>query len=79
MFGENRYRTMSQPIPGGEDYASILEEIPGAFIFLGAAQPGIAPEKLESNHSNKAQYDEAVLADGAALLAALAFDALEKH
>ncbi|MFN5159618.1 MAG: M20 family metallopeptidase [Rhodoluna sp.] len=76
MFGENRYRTMSQPIPGGEDYASILEEIPGAFIFLGAAQPGIAPEKLESNHSNKAQYDEAVLADGAALLAALAFDEL---
>lgn len=79
MFGENRYRTMSQPIPGGEDYASILEEIPGAFVFLGAAQPGIAPEKLESNHSNKAQYDEAVLADGAALLAALAFDALSQH
>lgn len=79
MFGENRYRTMSQPIPGGEDYASILEEIPGAFIFLGAAQPGIPPEKLESNHSNKAQYDEAVLADGAALLAALAFDELGQH
>ena len=76
MFGEQRYRTMSQPIPGGEDYASILEEIPGAFIFLGAAQPGLAPHQLESNHSNKAQYDEAVLADGAALLAALAFDAL---
>ena len=76
MFGAERYRTMSQPIPGGEDYASIVEEIPGAFIFLGAAQPHLRPEQLESNHSNKAQFDEAVLADGAALLAALAFDTL---
>lgn len=76
MFGPERYMTMSQPIPGGEDYASIVEEIPGAFIFLGAAQPGLKPEQLESNHSNKAQFDEAVLADGAALLAALAFDKL---
>lgn len=79
MFGAERYRTMSQPIPGGEDYASIVEEIPGAFIFLGAAQPGLKPEQLESNHSNKAQFDESVLADGAALLAALAFDTLAEN
>jgi amidohydrolase len=76
MFGASRYVTMPQPIPGGEDYASILEEIPGAFIFLGAAYPGLKPEERESNHSNKAKYNEDVMADGAALLAALAFDAL---
>jgi hippurate hydrolase len=76
MFGPQRYFTMPAPIPGGEDYASILEEMPGAFIFLGAAYPGTKPEEREANHSNKAKYNEDVMADGSALLAALAFDAL---
>ncbi|NCA07591.1 MAG: amidohydrolase [Micrococcales bacterium] len=78
MYGEERYVTMAQPIPGGEDMASILEEIPGAFVFLGAAFPGIAAQDRQSNHSNKAKFDDSVLADGAALLAALAFDTLEE-
>ena len=76
MFGAERFYTMPAPIPGGEDYASILEEMPGAFIFLGAAYEGLKPEEREANHSNKAKYNEDVMADGAALLAALAFDAL---
>jgi hippurate hydrolase len=69
---------MDQPIPGGEDMASILEEIPGAFIFLSAADPNIPMEKRESNHSNKAVFDDSVLADGATMLAALAFDTLDE-
>jgi hippurate hydrolase len=78
LFGDARYITMDQPIPGGEDYASIVEVIPGAFIFLGAAYPGTTPAEREANHSNKAKFDEGVLADGAALLAALAFDTLDE-
>lgn len=78
MYGEQRYVSMEQPIPGGEDMASILEEIPGAFVFLGAAYPGIAPQDRQSNHSNKAKFDDSVLADGAALMAALAFDTLDE-
>jgi len=78
MYGEQRYVTMEQPIPGGEDMASILEEIPGAFVFLGAAFPGLAPQDRQSNHSNKAKFDDSVLADGAALMAALAFDTLDE-
>jgi hippurate hydrolase len=75
-FGQDRYEHMDQPIPGGEDYASILEVIPGAFVFLGAPDPTAEPQNLHANHSNKAVYDDSVLADGAALLAILAFDAL---
>lgn len=78
VFGEGRYENMDQPIPGGEDMASILEEIPGAFIFLSAADPSIPMEKRESNHSNKAVFDDSVLADGATMLAALAFDTLDE-
>ncbi len=75
-FGEDRYINMPQPIAGGEDFASILREVPGAFIFLGALADGESPETAQSNHSNKARFDDSVIGDGAALLAALAFDVL---
>jgi hippurate hydrolase len=78
VFGEGRYENMDQPIPGGEDMASILEEIPGAFVFLSAADPSIPMEKRQANHSNKAVFDDSVLADGATMLAALAFDTLDE-
>ena len=34
--------------------------------------------RRQSNHSNKAKFDDSVLADGAALMAALAFDTLDE-
>jgi hippurate hydrolase len=61
---------------GGEDMASIIEELGGAFVFLGAHKPGVDFMTAPVNHSNKAEFDDTVLADGAALLAALAFDHL---
>ena len=70
---------MLHPITGGEDFATILEHIPGAFIFLGAADPEVAMEDWQANHSNKARFNDDVLADGAAVLAAMAFDALSQH
>lgn len=78
LFGETSYETMDQPIPGGEDMASILEEIPGAFFFLSAGEKSIPNDKRQANHSNKAVFDDAVLADGATMLAALAFDTLDE-
>lgn len=76
LFGEGRYWDMPNPIPGGEDFASVLEEIPGAFIFMGAAPDGVDPRTAPSNHSNKALFDDEVLPLGAAFLAAMAFDTL---
>lgn len=77
-FGESRYFDMPTPMAGGEDMASIIEEMGGAFIFLGAHKPGVDFMNAPVNHSNKAEFDDSVLADGAALLAALAFDHLGK-
>ncbi len=76
LFGEGRYWDMPNPIPGGEDFASVLEEIPGAFIFMGAAPDGVDPRTAPSNHSNKAMFDDDVLPLGSAFLAAMAFDTL---
>lgn len=75
-FGEQRWVTLEHPIPGGEDFASILKQMPGAFIFLGACPPDIDHNTAPSNHSNRAVYDDSVLSDGAALLAGLALDIL---
>jgi hippurate hydrolase len=77
LFGEGRYWDMPNPIPGGEDFASVLEEIPGAFIFMGAAPDGVDPRTAPSNHSNRALFDDDVLPLGAAFLAAMAFDTLD--
>ena len=76
IFGPGRYLNLPTPIAGGEDFASIVQEIPGAFVFMGAAPLGTDPATAATNHSNKAVFDDAVLADGAALLAELAIDAL---
>jgi hippurate hydrolase len=73
--GDGRYFTMDAPMAGGEDMASIIDELGGAFVFLGACK---TDNFLDAaiNHSNKAEFDDSVLPDGAAVLAALAFSAL---
>jgi hippurate hydrolase len=78
LFGEGRYLDMADPIPGGEDFASVLDEIPGAFIFMGAAPDHVDYRTAPSNHSNKALFDDEVLPAGAAFLAAIAFDTLNQ-
>jgi hippurate hydrolase len=77
-FGPDRYWTMPDPIAGGEDFASVVDIIPGAFIFMGACPADVDPNTASTNHSNKALFDDSVLADGAALLASLAFDVLNE-
>ena len=37
LVGERGYQDMENPIAGGEDYASIVAEVPGAFVFVGPA------------------------------------------
>jgi hippurate hydrolase len=76
IFGAGRYINLPTPIAGGEDFASIVSEVPGAFVFMGACPPGTDHTTAATNHSNKAVFDDSVLGDGAALLASLAVDAL---
>lgn len=76
LVGEAGYIEMEKPIAGGEDYASIVAEVPGAFVFLGACPPEVDYTTAPTNHSAKAQFDDSVLPLGAALLAALAFEHL---
>ncbi len=71
IFGEKRYEPLAHPIMGSEDFSRVLNRVPGAYIFLGASKSedaSLAP----ANHSPRAAFDDAVVADGAALLAELA-------
>lgn len=73
MFGAERSVEMPTPIGGAEDFAAILHAVPGAFIFVGACPPDLDPSTAPYNHSNLARFDDSVLPDAAAYLAALAF------
>lgn len=72
LFGPGRYFVAPQPIMGSEDFSYVLEEVPGAFVFLGACPPDRDPATAPYNHSPEAVFDDDVLTDGAALYATLA-------
>ncbi|MFD1542594.1 M20 metallopeptidase family protein [Nonomuraea guangzhouensis] len=72
LFGPGRFLVTPQPVMGSEDFSYVLENVPGAFAFLGACPPDRDPAVAPYNHSPEAQFDDAVLPDGAALYATLA-------
>jgi amidohydrolase len=72
LYGSDAWRTMTSPVMGGEDFAYVLEKVPGAMFFLGASADGSDWTQCCGLHSNRMVLDEAVMARGAALHAALA-------
>ncbi len=70
LFGAERFEHLAAPIPAGDDYARLLELVPGAFLLLGAGVPD-ADGRTYPNHSPGVVFDTRVLADGAAALAAV--------
>jgi len=76
LFGSERSQLLRDPVMGSEDFSRVLEEVPGAYLFLGACvddDPLTAP----SNHSALARFSETVLPDAALLLASLAVRRLQ--
>ena len=72
MFGEDAWRTMDTPIMGAEDFAYVLEKVPGAMFFLGASHEGDDWRQCCGLHSNHMVLDDSVMARGAALHAGIA-------
>lgn len=78
LFGADRATTPEHPVTGAEDFSFVLQQVPGAFVFLGACPPDIDPLTAPTNHSALARFDDAVLADGAALYTELALRRLSR-
>jgi amidohydrolase len=78
LLGEERCLAQPNPMTGAEDFSFVLEQVPGAFLMLGACPPGADPATAPNNHATDAVFDDSVLAAGAALYAELALQRLAR-
>lgn len=76
MFGEAGWFDLPDPVAGAEDFSYVLEEVPGAYVFVAAAPPELDPETAAYNHSAQARFADDAVLSSAALLAGLALDRL---
>ncbi|UGT40855.1 peptidase dimerization domain-containing protein [Nocardia yamanashiensis] len=71
LFGPDL--STEHPTPGAsEDFAYILQRVPGTILTLGATPPHLDPTTAPDNHSPEAVFDDSVLWRQAALLTELA-------
>ncbi len=73
LYGQDFLGDLS-PLMGSEDFAMLMEKVPGVFGFLGCRNPAVGAEF--PHHNDKFAVDEAVLQRGAALYAQFAVDYL---
>jgi amidohydrolase len=71
LFGEENVVELTDSSMGAEDFAFFLEHVPGAFIWLGVGD-------VSGLHTPKFAFDEEILSQGSALLAALALKSLSE-
>ncbi|WP_436759015.1 M20 metallopeptidase family protein [Streptosporangium sp. V21-05] len=72
VYGERRFVEAPQPFTGSEDFSFVCDQVPSAFVALGACPADLDPGRAAYNHAPEARFDDAVLPDGAALYAELA-------
>lgn len=78
IFGENRVVILPSPMMGSEDFAFVLEEVPGTFVGLFATPKEMEGQPVEFNHSPRVIFDDSVLGDQAAALAVMAYGRLAR-
>ena len=72
LYGERGYIPSPAPVMGAEDWSYVLQRIPGCMVFLGVAPEGCNHHHAAPCHSNRMMLDEAAMANGIALYAAVA-------
>jgi len=74
--GADRVLRLPAPSMASEDFAYVLEEVPGTLLFLGARPRDIRPEGAPSMHSETAVFDDSILGLQAETLAAITWERL---
>jgi hippurate hydrolase len=77
LGGDGAYSHMAAPMMGAEDFSYVLQQVPGAMAFIGAAPSGSDPATNPPLHNTRMTIDEAVMARGVALHCAFAGAFLE--
>lgn len=78
LLGPDGFVPMADPVAGAEDFSYVLQQVPGAYLILGATPAGQDPATAAYNHAPEATFDDSVLPTAAAVLAALALDRLDE-
>jgi amidohydrolase len=76
LRGEHGWAVMP-PMMGAEDFSYVLQKLPGAMAFIGAAPEGSDPQTNPPLHNTKMTIDERVMAHGIAMHCAVAERFLE--
>lgn len=66
LLGDKATLEMPAPVMGAEDWSYVLQQVPGAMVFLGTRPKGVAPHEVAPNHSNRMVLDEDAMAVGIA-------------
>jgi hippurate hydrolase len=72
LFGPAGFQRLPDPIMGAEDFAYVLEKVPGAMFFLGVSHQGEDWQHCCGIHSTKMRVDESAMPLGSAFLAGIA-------
>jgi len=72
VLGPERFFQLPRPLTASEDFSHVADRRPAAYLLLGACSPDHPAGADVDDHSPLAVFDDSMLADGAALLAALA-------
>ena len=76
LLGEGKAVHLPSPAMGAEDFSYVLNQIPGAMVFIGGTPQGMNPATAAPNHSNRVMFDETAMAHGIALYSSLALRTL---
>ncbi|MDE2606652.1 MAG: amidohydrolase [Burkholderiales bacterium] len=70
LFGAGRVNTEAAPLPGSEDFAFMLEKVPGCYFLVGNGGPGTPGACMV--HNPGYDFNDAIIEPGARFWAALA-------
>jgi len=76
LVGADKTIRMPNPIMGAEDFSYVLQEVPGAMVFLGGTDATRSLATAAPNHSNRVMFDEQAMITGTAMYAAMALNHL---
>jgi amidohydrolase len=79
QHGPDRVLRLPAPSMASEDFAYVLDEIPGTLLFLGVRPTEVPADGAPSMHSETAVFDDSLLDLHARTLADLALARLDRH
>ncbi len=79
VAGDDSTVELPHPVMGAEDFSYVLNEIPGAMVFLGATPHNVDLAHAAPNHSNRVFFEEAAMHTGIALYVTAALRQLTPH